>query len=333
MAALIALQVGVGGVALATVEDAADTAAGGSGTTTTIAGAATLPDGTPAPGAPGAPPEGAAPGQPGGAPAPGGAVAPPAASADLNALPERPAPPRPGTYRFKSKSDGRASFGTYTTEFRGDEETETRYESVAPGPGGEVRDREAAEQSGSGGGFNFSGSGARERSWRADGMFVTAESGGSSAGGDEGSENFQAACDWQPDLIVLAFPLKEGTNWKWNTSCESKSENLDMKQRYSGSARVTGTRTASVGGREIKVIVIERQSVRDVETTFRREGQEYQGDTHVEETATLLFASSVALPVRTESKFKGTQSSAQAPGQQGKFEGTSITELLSLDPK
>lgn len=332
LGALIALQVGVGGVAVATVEKPDRLATGGNTATsdTTVPGEAQVgPDGQPITdpnAAPAAPADGNPPGE---APVPG------QAAADRNSLPERPGPPRPGAYRYRTKGEGQASFGTFTTTFADEQETDTRFEAVAGAAPGEARDRERNESSGSSGSMNFSGSAVRERSWRGDGMFVMSESSAGQAEGDEaeGGEEFRADCDWQPDVKELAFPLREGAAWSWDSTCESKSENADTTQRYTGQARVTGTRTATVAGRDLRVLVIERESARDVDSTFRRDGREFENKAHFEETSTILFAPSVSLPIRTDSKFKGTSESPQTPGQQGRFEGNSASELLSLDPK
>ncbi|HUR50017.1 MAG TPA: hypothetical protein VMY88_10900 [Acidimicrobiales bacterium] len=329
LAALIALQVGVGGVALATVEDAAATGqTGGAATTTTIPGGATLPDGTPAPGDPGAVAGVPAPGQPGAAPAPGGATPPPPLTADLNSLPERPTPPRPGAYTYRTKFDGHASAGTFTTQVQDESDSTFRYES-APPANGETRDREKSESSGSSGGFDFSGNADRERSWRQNGMFITAESGGGGGGG----ESFNASCDWEPDVQDLAFPLKQGATWTWNSTCESRSENFDSNQSWRGEARVTGQQTASVGGREIRVLVIERKSERVVDFTMRRDGRETKGKSTIQETTRQLYAPSVALTVRTDTDLKGAFESPGQPGGSGQFQGKAESELRSLDPK
>ena len=328
LAVLIALQVGVGGVALATVEDESTTTLGSSATTTTAAGDASVPGGTPIPGGPGEQPAPPPPGQPGGEPAPGGSAPPPAAHTDLNALPERPTPTRPGNYTYRTKFDGQASAGTFTTQVKDESEASYRYES-APSVNGEVRDREKTESSGSSGGFDFSGNADRERAWRGNGMFITTEN----SGGGGGGESVQSSCDWEPDVQELAFPLKQGTTWSWNSSCESKSENFDSKQTWRGQARVTGVQTASVGGREVRVVVIERKSERVVEFTMRRDGRETKGKSTFQETTRQLFASSVALTVRTDTDMRGSFESPGQPGGSGQFEGKMESELLSLDPK
>ena len=329
LAALIALQVGVGGVALATVEDPDSPGAiGASATTTTVPGGATLPDGTPAPGAPEAVPGAPAPGQPGAAPAPGESTPPPPLTADLNSLPERPTPPRPGAYTYRSKFDGQASAGTFTTQVNDEDEATLRYES-APPVDGETRDHEKAESSGSSGGFDFSGNADRERAWRSNGMFITADSGGGGGGG----ESFSASCDWQPDVQELAFPLKQGAAWTWNSTCESRSENFDSNQSWRGEARVTGVQTASVGGREVRVLVIERKSERVIEFTMRRDGRETKGKSTIQETTRQLYAPSVALTIRTDTDMKGSFESPGQPGGSGQFQGKAEQELRSLDPK
>ena len=327
LAALIALQVGVGGVALATVEDKPGTAVGPSATSTTAVGSPPAPGDTAAPGAPGeqpAPP----PGQPEGSPAPGGAAPPPGSTTDLNSLPERPSPTRPGSYTYRTKSNAQASAGTFTTQIDDDREVTFRYES-APPANGEQRDHEKTESSGSSGGFNFSGTGDRQRAWRTNGMFVTTESGG---GSSEGGEEVTASCDWEPDIQELAFPLRQGASWSWDSTCESKSENFDSSQRWRGQARVTGVQTASVGGREVRVLVIERQSERTADSTYRQDGREMKSKSVFQETTRQLFAPSVALTIRTDTDFKGSFEGSQ-PGASGRFEGKMETELRSLDPK
>lgn len=329
LAALIALQVGVGGVALATVEDSASSLGSSATTTTSPSAAPTLPDGTPAPSTPAATPETPPPGQqPGPAPAPSGG-APPAATADLNSLPERPSPTRPGGYTYRTKFDGQASAGTFTTQVDDEGEMTLRYES-APAENGEPRDREKTEASRSSGGFNVSGNADRQRAWRGNGMFITAESGAGSGGG---GESISSSCNWEPDVQELAFPLRQGARWSWNSSCESKSENFDNKETWRGEARVTGVQTASVGGREVRVLVIEQQSERVSEYTMRRDGRESKGRNTFQETTKKLYAPSVALTVRTDTDMKGAFESSGQPGGSGRFEGKIESELLSLDPK
>ena len=328
LAALIALQVLVGGVALATVDDESTLSAGTS-TTTTAFGGPSVPGGTPVPGGPGEQPA-PAPGQPGGPPAAGEAPPPPAPgpARDLNSLPDRPTPPRPGAYTYRTKFDGQFSASTFTTQVNEEEDQVLRYES-APAVSGEPHDREKAETSGGNASFNFSGNADKERAWRQNGMFVTAESGGGS--GQDG-ESFNSSCDWQPDVQELEFPLQQGAAWSWNSTCESKSENFDIKQTWRGDARVTGVETATVGGREVRVLVIERRSERQGEFTMRRDGRESRGKTTLQETTRQLYAPSVALSVRSDSDMKGSFESDQ-PGGSGQFGGKYESELQSLDPR
>ena len=328
LAGLIALQMLVGGVALATVEEAGTLEAGSSATTTTAPGSNVRTDGTIPPGDPGGQPIASTPGQPGAAPAPGAASPPPAANADLNSLPERPSPTRPGAYTYRTKSDIRITSSTFTTEMKDEGESTIRYES-APPSGAEQRDRERNESSGESGGMSFSGQGNRDRAWRGDGMFITGESGG----GEGGGESFQANCDWEPDVKDLAFPLRQGATWNWKSTCESKSENLDIKQTWEGTARVTGVETASVGGKEVRVLVIERQSVRTADSTFRRQGREFKNNTRVEEKTRQLYAPSVALTVRSDTDMNGTTETPGQPAGSGRFEGKIESELRSLDSK
>ena len=328
LAGLIGFQVLVGGVALATVEEPATLEAGSSSTTTTVPGVAAQPEGAPAPGSPGGEAIAPASGQPGGGPSPGAAPAPAPSNVDLNSLPERPTPTRPGSYTYRTKMDGRASASTFTTEMKEESESTLRYES-APAAGAEQRDRELTESSSDAGGMSFSGQADRERAWRGDGMYVTREFGS----GEGGGESFEANCDWEPDVKELAFPLRQGATWSWKSSCESKSEKMDVNQTWEGTARVTGVQTASVGGREVRVLVIERQSVRTANTTLRREGREYQANSKFDEKTRQLYAPSVALTVRTDTEIKGTFESPGQPGGSGQFEGKGETELRSLDPK
>jgi hypothetical protein len=334
LAALVALQLLMSGVALATFEEEpgqAELGIGGSSPTTSSPGAEVVPGapGSDAPADPGvAPPAGAD----GGAPA---ASPPPAAGTgtDLNSLPERPGPPRTGTYRYRNKGKGNASFGTFTTQIDEDGESSVRYESAGAGPG-ESRDRQRQEGSGSRDSFNFSGSGTEERSWRADGMYITVEK-ASAEGRDQegGQENFNLDCDWNPDLRQLAFPLKEGQSWKWDSSCESKEGDNEYRRRNQGSGKVVGTRTASVGGKEVRVLILEVRSVEDVFVAMTRNGNRFESTSHIEQDERISYASSVALPIRVESRVRGTTESPQAPGQQGRFEGEGTSELISLDPK
>lgn len=337
---LIALQLLIAGVAAATVDDGSGTplATGGATTTTTTASDTENPSGTvegtggdPSAGqpqSPGTPPSGEGSPGPAGSPAAGGA--------NLTSLPERPTPPRPGSYRYRNKFDSNVAFGPYTTQVKEDRESSVVFEA-AGSAGAETRDRKRETGSAESGGFGASASGTEERSWRADGMYVTSEAAetkdqdqGGGGGGGGGGLNGQ--CDWQPDIRQLAFPLKVGSSWTWDSKCESKSEDGEYRRRSQGTAKVTGTRTASVGGRDVAVFVIEVKSTEDVFFSTEREGRSFDATTHIEAAGVDLYASSVALLVRTEREFKGTSQSSQAPGQTGRFEGDGFRELLSLDP-
>ncbi len=334
MAALITLQLLVAAVAAATVDDTTVAPLGGGGTTTTtFPGEVPLPGDSPAAIVPGdgqiAPPGSSDTTGPTGS---SGTNSP--GSPDLRALPERPTPPQAGSYAYRDKFDGNAAFGSFTTQVKGEEETTTKFEALEADAAG-ARDRQRQDGSSTSGGFTASGSASEERSWRSDGMYVTREAASVDDGnGDgEGGGGFNGTCQWQPPLRRLAFPLRIGATWSWDSRCETKSEDGEFRRRSQGSAKVTGKRTVTVAGKEVAVLVIEVRSTDDVFISREDEGRQFDVTTHAESEGLDLYASSVALVVRGERKIKGTSQSSQAPGQTARFEGDSLRELLSLDPR
>jgi hypothetical protein len=205
------------------------------------------------------------------------------------------------------------------------------FEPAGSAPG-EARDRRRESGSSESGGFGVSGNGTEERSWRADGMYVTSESTEAEGQGEGGGGGFSGKCDWQPDIRQLAFPLKVGASWSWDSKCEAKSDKGEYRRRSQGTAKVTGTRVASVGGRDVAVFVIEVKSTEDVFFSSQQDGRQFEATTHIEAAGVDLYASSVAHLVRSQRKIDGTSQSPQAPGQTARFEGDGSRELLSLDP-
>lgn len=333
LAAAIAVLMIASGVGLATVEEdtgAADLATAPSGEE---AGSAT-PTTAPSSGIDGVPGGGeAAPAAASPAPSPAAAgAAGSGGGVDYNALPERTGPPRAGVYRYRSKFDGQASFGTFTTRVNEEQTSEVRF-APAAAPAGETRDRQSSEESGSSGGFNFSGGEDEERVWRADGMFVVSSNFSGESKNEEGGRNVSGECQWQPPLQELAFPLKVGATWSWDSTCQSESDNFKMRRHSQGNSKVTGMKTASVAGKEVRVFVIESRSTEEIDTTYRDNGQTYESKSRIDSESTDLYATSVALKVRSDAKAKGTTESQQAPGQQARFEGEGFSELLNLEPK
>lgn len=266
-------------------------------TTTTVAGRAgpgetlpTVPGGQPQPGGP-------APGAPGGpAPtqAPGGpttTTAPPASQAPGDAVPTRP-----GLYVYKSTTGGKEG------------RSELRVSSEAGAPAGEQRllHRETSD------GNTTESSIA----WRSNGVFERSRTFPSGEGGDG------STCDWEPDVMIAARPLRAESTWRWDSKCRSKVEGQDADFRFTGEARVTGAQQANVGGRSVSVWRI--QMTGKIEITGSYQGQPFT--VVVDITSDDQFAPQQGITVRSESTSKVT-----GPGQPPQ-ETRTLEELQNLDP-
>ena len=324
LALLIALQLGIAGIGVATVQgDSQSTGADSDGAATGQGAVATVPGGGPAPSAPGDP---SATGQP----APGG---PPAAAGGGSPV-DRGQPPRPGTYRFRSQSEGYAGFSSSTTRFSGEQESSYRYEAATGGPGDSRVRKHSVDESPEDDGVDFSG--YEEYSWRGDGTFLLTEVSEfrRSRDGQEPTEE-RRECDWQPDVPVYRFPLQAGAEWSWESKCTRRDGDSEETRTRTGTARVTGVREHAVGGREVLAWVIERQDVQMIHTRFNFPapgGNESRESTsRFESNATDLFAPAVGLEVRSEGRQK-SESDGFSEDTRSSSDVTSTTELVSLDP-
>lgn len=296
LAATIALLLGVGVIAAVTVEDDTDTLnATADTTTTTVEGTPpeTVPDA--APGEPGGPPPTdpavePVPGQP----APGGPAttsAPPPAP-PASAEPGAMAPTRAGLYRFKITTDGKEG------------RAELRVSDEAGAPAGEQRklhrktaDGETTESS---------------IAWRRNGVFERSRSFPGGGG----------ACDWEPDVMLLARPLKAGSSWKWDSRCTSQINGQQADFHYTGQGQVTGAQRAAVGGRQVNVWAIQMTGKINITGTYQ--GQPFT--VVVDIASDVQFAPEQGMTVRSD-----TTSKVTPPGQPTQEEHT-VEELLNLDP-
>lgn len=324
LSAVIALQLGIAALGILTAEDR-----GGSplGTTQGPAGrqqATTMPTvagGTSAPLAPTDPTTPGAASQESASNSPVGG-APPAAGQ----------PPRPGTYRFRSRTEGRSAFGSSTTIHSGEQEASYRYERVAASSA-EVRMRK----------HNVDGSpkddevefaGYEEHAWRSGSALLLSETSTTRRSGREPEER-RTDCDWSPDIPLYEFPLRAGTEWSWESSCTSPTDVGESTRTRTGKARVTGTREHTVGGRATLTWVIEREEVQIIRNQGTFPGPDGPKDqeltSRIESRTTDLFAAAAGLDVRSEGTYK-FENEGFDEDTGSSSDGTAETDLVSLDP-
>ena len=329
LAALIALQVGLGAIGVATVEEQLPS----QGVLTKDR--ATHPGVTPSSEAVRGPDE-AAPegGDPAASKTPG--AGPAESDNPAGTIPA----PRPGTYRYTQTSKTRSEFSTTTFSDEKTEEVERRIERVSEKPG-EIVDRRHIPNRVTSSGDDGSKSESRsyeERVWRAEGSLLRTEVHFSSNTSSDGTrEERRSECDWEPDRVQLAFPLEVGREWSWESTCTHRSEEGEATTTNKGSGRVTGTRDLSIGGRSVPTFVIELNAVEDSSGTHRPEGgsQEYRFQLRSEQKTKSFFAASLGLPARVEAEHKQDstfEGGAQTGPQRSTSTQTATSELLNVDP-
>ncbi len=149
-----------------------------------------------------------------------------------------------------------------------------------------------------------------EVDWRADGRFVTVTRDSDTPGPSD--------CDWQPDLKTLAFPAAPGTTWQINSSCTITDPDFPEPQHidFSGTARISGTGKATVGGATVDVVTIHFDF-----------SDPSSGDTDVSDET---FAPSLGLTVEEVETTTGTDQDAN--GNDVPYKETDTRRLQSLQP-
>jgi hypothetical protein len=209
---------------------------------------------------------------------------------------------RPGKYRYRSTS----------TDDKGEKQTRETQSTIAD----ISKDADSLRQSVTsnfGSGEN-SGESSQEVEWKADGLYAI--------GFKSKTPQGEFGCNWEPPRLTIKTPLKEGLEWKTDSTCTTtttfQGQSRTQKTHLISSAKVTGKQTVEVAGKKLEVFVIEEQST----GTFENAATSSKS----ESTATYFYSVAHGLMVKTTTKAKSTVG-AQT------YEGSSETELLNLDPE
>ena len=245
-------------------------------------------------------------------------------------------PPRPGTYRYRSESEGSLVFGTSSTDFKEEREFTTRYERAAA-PSGEARLREVVQDEVD---DEVDFSGYTEYSWRKEGQLLLTDVSVVRRSEDgKPPEDERRECNWEPDLPLLRLPLRPGAEWSWKSSCSNsrdddgaRSEETRSKE---GSSKVTGTRQVAVAGQPMVGWVIE---TREIETSVYRFSFPGAGGPEPRETrsrsetvTTRVVVPHLGLSARSETDHKHEAEGFSEEGDSSS-QGRSVSELLTPDP-
>ena len=301
--AAIALQLGLGVVALGTVEgDSSPLAAGGSDTTavTAVEGQTSEQQDDPAAESPAAPSSGAPSAQPG---QPGQQ----GQSAD-----EIPRSPRLGRYTYRTSSTSSTRGPSTTTK---ETSSEVTYRLVAmPPENGNVRVRRYVEGS----------NGWTDNAYRRDGQYILG------TGGENNGE--QTQCDWQPDILAVKWGAAVGTSWAVDSRCTSTSDGAKSEIHEQGTVRVVGTKTLTIGGRRVDTKVLEKKTTTTIVSTSPNFAEPVKFV--IEEQTTFHYSESHRLNVLQESVHRRANDFKTPDGVSHHSEDESRTraELVSLDP-
>lgn len=253
-------------------------------------------------------------------------------------LPDRSGPPRPGTFRYRSRQKTSTEFEGQPFTDEKDEETTRRMEIVSETGGETILRRHTPERQTSRGddGSHSESKSYEETSWRADGTRLRArveESGNTDA--DGGTTQHRSECNWEPDIPTLAFPLREGQTWSWESQCSSEDERGSSKTTQRGTARVTGTREFTLDGQAVKTFALVFELVEETAGRFRSEGgEEGNFDSRREQTNDSFFSTSLGMTVLTEITAEMTQrfKFGAQPEQITTITQEASLELLSAKP-
>ena len=127
-----------------------------------------------------------------------------------------------------------------------------------------------------------------------------------------------ADCDWTPDMVQAVLPMKEGVNWKNDTSCTASFNNVPVTLKRKTDSTVKGLERLRIGGEIVDVWRIEG--------TEHTEFGSAQGGGSSDSTGTTWFSPKHGMIVKTV----GRSTSKNAQGQTVTTDVTS--ELKSLRP-
>jgi len=144
-----------------------------------------------------------------------------------------------------------------------------------------------------------------QTAWRADGKYSLQHQFGRQG----------VACDWEPDIRELAFPLRAG-KWSSRSSC-NPFEGLVIERE--ATSEITGAAQVIIGGQDTLVWVIRTQA----HQVFR------SGEEVIEqnETSRSHFSPKYGLMVRITQRRTG-----EDPVSRNQIDESATLELMSLDP-
>ena len=127
-----------------------------------------------------------------------------------------------------------------------------------------------------------------------------------------------ADCDWTPDIVQAVLPMKEGVNWKNDTSCSASFNNVPVTLKRKTDSTVKGLERLRIGGEIVDVWRIEG--------TEHTEFASAQGGGSSDSTGITWFSPKHGMIVKTQSR-------STSKNAQGQTMTTDITsELKSLKP-
>jgi len=266
----------------------------------------------------------------------------PGTTGDVQAAPDdaprptRAETPRPGSYTWRTRSEGVSTYSSTTKQEEGESEETYRYEVVAEPDRLRVR-RHSDYQESQDGDFTMGGSSYSDQKWGPDGIYQLGgrvDSKGQSSDGH--TEEWTNGCDWSPPVPELVYPLTEGTAWEWSSTCEQDMDrgNMTNRQTWTGTGQIEGWEAVEIGGERALAVRIRVSSQRVSQSEFRGQvpdGNQPDGVVFASETVS-WFAPALGLEVRSESK---TDVSRPDGDESDDFRSRreSTTELVSLHPR
>jgi hypothetical protein len=145
-----------------------------------------------------------------------------------------------------------------------------------------------------------------QTAWRADGKYSLQHQFGRNSG---------VACDWEPDIREIAFPLRTG-KFESRTSC-NPYEGLVIER--STSSEITGAAQLIIGGQDVLVWVIRSEA----HQVFRSGQDVIEQD----EITKFHFSPKYGLIVRSTQRRTG-----EDPVSRDEIDESATLELISLDP-
>ncbi|HUS60927.1 MAG TPA: hypothetical protein VMY34_01945 [Acidimicrobiales bacterium] len=127
--------------------------------------------------------------------------------------------------------------------------------------------------------------------------------------------SYDATCRWQPELLLRRAGLKAGDQWRGESTCEISVGTNSFTLKIVEDAKVAKQETIAVGGRELKVFVIDRTSTQTADKIA------FKGTTRTTER----FAPDVGLVARAHA-----EGSYTAFGRSGSY--TTDQVLLDSQP-